>query len=181
MDPTRSASKDAGPLRGGWMKVSHIGSWGEWTTPYKSGGTSILQGSFWGQNREGCTGLRVSVPWCELCSLKADNTSNVYIQGVHFHFSNSTLRKVKVQQDHAWKRSSLIPLYEFHDTRHFKEFMLNFKVPFSKGIFKWGLRASCTMPLNPTTIIDLRKVKISLRRPSREPSHARKPWRSLMS
>ena len=26
MDPTRCASEDAGPLRGGRMKVSHIGS-----------------------------------------------------------------------------------------------------------------------------------------------------------
>jgi len=27
------------------------------------------------QNHNGCTGLRVSMPWCELCSPKADNTS----------------------------------------------------------------------------------------------------------
>jgi len=32
--------------------------------------------------------------------------------------------------------------------------MLNFKVPYSKGFSKWGLRASCTMPINPTTIIE---------------------------
>jgi len=35
--------------------------------------------------------------------------------------------------------------------------MLNFKVPFSKGISKWGLRASCTTPINPTTIIELKE------------------------
>ena len=70
---------------------------------------------------------------------------------------------VKVQQDHAWKRSSLVPLYEFHDTRHFKEFMLNFKVPFSKGISKWGLRASCSMPINPITIIEPKKGQDKLK------------------
>ena len=43
--------------------------------PYKRRDTSTHRGAFWGQNREGCTGLRVSVPWCKLCSPKADNTS----------------------------------------------------------------------------------------------------------
>jgi len=36
----------------GWMKVSHIGSWGERTTPYKREDTSIHRDAFWGQNRE---------------------------------------------------------------------------------------------------------------------------------
>ena len=44
---------------------------------YKCGQTSTHRGTFYGQNREGCTGLRVSVPWWELCSPKADNTSIV--------------------------------------------------------------------------------------------------------
>ena len=69
-----------------WMKVSHIRSWGEWTTPYKGGETSTQQGAFWGQNREGCTGLRVSVPWCELCSPKADNTSSRVVAGCYTWF-----------------------------------------------------------------------------------------------
>jgi len=41
--------------------------------------------------------------------------------------------------------------------------MLNFKVHFSKGIFKWGLRASCTMPINPTTIIELKEGQENLK------------------
>jgi len=43
--------------------------------PYKRGKTSTHRGAFWGQNREGRTGLRVSVPWGELCSPKEGNTS----------------------------------------------------------------------------------------------------------
>jgi len=57
------------------MKVSHIGSWGERTAPYKHGETLTHRGAFARQNREGRTGLMVSVPWCELCSPKAGNTS----------------------------------------------------------------------------------------------------------
>jgi len=41
--------------------------------------------------------------------------------------------------------------------------MLNFKVPFSKGISKWGLRASCTMPINPITIIEPKKGQDKLK------------------
>ena len=41
--------------------------------------------------------------------------------------------------------------------------MLNFKVPFSKGIFKWGLRASCTMTINPTTIIEIKEGQEKLK------------------
>ena len=47
----------------GWMKASHIGSCGERTTPYKRGETSNHRGAFSGQNREGCTGLRLSAAW----------------------------------------------------------------------------------------------------------------------
>jgi len=42
--------------------------------PYKRGENSTHRGALWGQSREGCTGLRVSVLWCELCTPKADNT-----------------------------------------------------------------------------------------------------------
>jgi len=42
---------------------------------YKRGEALTHRGSFWGQNREGCTGRRVSWPWCELGSPKVDNTS----------------------------------------------------------------------------------------------------------
>ena len=45
--------------------------------PYKHGDTLTHRGAFWGQNREGCTGLGVNVPWCELCSPEADNPSMV--------------------------------------------------------------------------------------------------------
>jgi len=38
-------------------------------------------------------------------------------------------------QIHAWQGSSLVPLFEFHDKRHFMEFYLNFKVPYPKGFF----------------------------------------------
>ena len=57
----------------------------------------------------------------------------------------------------AWKPSTWTLLSEFYNARHFLEFMLNFKVSFSKGFSKWGLRASCTMPINPTTIIELKE------------------------
>jgi len=72
---TWCASEDAVSLRGGWMKVFHIGNWGERTTPYKHGETSTHRGAFAGKNRKGRTGLRVSVPWCELHSPKAGNSS----------------------------------------------------------------------------------------------------------
>ena len=50
--------------------------------PYKHRETSSHQGAFWGQNREGCTGLMVSMPWCELCRPKADNTTMVGGRGL---------------------------------------------------------------------------------------------------
>ena len=64
MDPTRCASKDAGPPRGGWMKVPHIGSWEERTTPYKRGDTSTHRGTFWGQHRESRDGGSVPPAQC---------------------------------------------------------------------------------------------------------------------
>ena len=33
---------------------------------------------------------------------------------------------------HAWQGSHSVPLFEFHDKRHFMEFYLNFKVPYPK-------------------------------------------------
>ena len=56
----------------------------------------------------------------------------------------------------------MVPLFEFHDTRHFVEFVLNFKVPYSKGFPKWGSRASCSMPVNSTTPT---KLKEDLKQP----------------
>jgi len=43
--------------------------------PHKRGETPTHRAAFWGENREGCTGLTVSVPWCGLCSPKEDNSS----------------------------------------------------------------------------------------------------------
>jgi len=77
---------------GGWMKVSHIGSWVERTTPYKHGETSALWDAFWEQNCEGCTGLRVSMPWCELCSPNADNTSMTDSRGLLQWYQSMVLR-----------------------------------------------------------------------------------------
>ena len=61
--------------------TSHIGSWGERTTPYRRGDTSTHRGPFWGQNREGChhSNVQCSVQ-CPIFSVqywhpKADNTS----------------------------------------------------------------------------------------------------------
>jgi len=42
-------------------------------------------------------------------------------------------------------------------------FMLNFKVPFSKGFSHWGLRASCTLSINLTTIIELKEGQEKLK------------------
>jgi len=72
LSKTRCASEDAGPLRGGWMMVVYIGGGEERTTPHKRGETSTHRGAFWGQNREGRTGLRVSVPWGEVCAPKQE-------------------------------------------------------------------------------------------------------------
>ena len=69
--------------------------------------------------------------------------NDVYFKGDHFHSSSSTLREERSKRDHAWKHLYLVPLFEFHDTRHFVEFVLNFKVSYSKGISKWGLRLPC--------------------------------------
>ena len=65
---------------------------------------------------------------------------DVYFQGYHFHSFNSTSWEVTSMQIHAWQGPSLVPLFEFHDKRHFMEFYLNFKVPCPKGFSKWGSR-----------------------------------------
>jgi len=57
---------------------------------------------------------------------------DVYFQGDHFHSLNSTSKEVSFKQVHAWQGSSLVPLFEFRDKRHFMEFYLNFKVPYPK-------------------------------------------------
>jgi len=75
----------------------------------------------------------------------------------HFHSSSSTSREEKAKQDHAWKQLYLVPLLEFHDTIHFVEFVLNIKVPYSKGFPKWGLGASCSTPINSTSPIKLKE------------------------
>ena len=61
---------------------------------------------------------------------------DAYFQGDYFHSPSSTLREERAKRDHAWKQLYLVPLFEFHNTRHFVKFVLNFKVPYSKGISK---------------------------------------------
>jgi len=96
-------------------------------------------------------------------NFKQPREDDVYFHIHHFHYLNSTSREANVKETRAWKASTWSLLSEFHHARHFLEFMLNFKVPFLKGFSKWGLRASCTMPINPTTIIELKEGQEKLR------------------
>ena len=57
---------------------------------------------------------------------------DVHFQGCHFHSSSSTSWEASSKQIHAWQGPSSVPLFEFHDKRHFMEFYLNFKVPYPK-------------------------------------------------
>jgi len=68
---------------------------------------------------------------------------DVYFQGYHFHSFNSISWEVSYIHIHASQGSSLVPLVEFHDKRHFMEFYLNFKVPYPKAFSKWGSRVPC--------------------------------------
>jgi len=90
-------------------------------------------------------------------SSKQPGEYDAYFHMHHFHSSRSPSREETAKQDHASKHLYLVPLFEFHDTRHFVEFVLNFKVPYSKGFPKWGSRASCSMLVNSTTPIRLNK------------------------
>jgi len=81
----------------------------------------------------------------------------------HFHSPSSTSREERAKGDHAWKHLFLVPLFEFHDTRHFVEFVSNFKVPYSKWFLKWGSRASCSMPVNSTTPTQLKEDPTKLK------------------
>jgi len=89
--------------------------------------------------------------------------NDAYFHMHHFHSSSSTSREEKAKQYHAWKHLFLVPLFEFHDTRHFVEFVLNFKVPYSKGFLKWGSRASCSMPVSSTTPTQLKEDPTKLK------------------
>ena len=91
------------------------------------------------------------------------STGDAYFHMHHFRSSSSTSREENAKQDHAWKHLFLVPLFEFHDTRHFVEFVLNFKVPYSKGFLKWGSRASCSMPVNSTTPTQLKEGPTKLK------------------
>jgi len=68
---------------------------------------------------------------------------DVYFQGYYFHSFNSTSWEVSSIEIHAWQDFSLVPLFEFHDKRHFMEFYLNFKVPFANDFTKWGTTVPC--------------------------------------
>ena len=57
---------------------------------------------------------------------------DVYFQGYYFHSFNSTLLGASSKQIHAWQGPYSVPLFEFHDKRHFMEFYPNLKVPYSK-------------------------------------------------
>ena len=63
---------------------------------------------------------------------------DICFQGYYFHSFNSTSWEASSIQIHAWQGPSLVPLFEFHEKRHFMEFYLNFKLPYPKGFSKWG-------------------------------------------
>jgi len=102
---------------------------------------------------------------------------DVYFKGDHFHSLNSTSREVSFNQVHAWQGSSLVPIFEFHDKRYFMEFYLNFKVPFSNGLSKWGSRVPCISlmeTITPKTLMPLEKSRKVRRRPRRP--RRLQPW-----
>ena len=55
---------------------------------------------------------------------------DVYFQAYHFHSFNSISWEASSKQIYTWQGPSSVPLFEFHDERHFMEFYLNFKMPF---------------------------------------------------
>ena len=97
-------------------------------------------------------------PWGAFCL----GHSDAYFHMPHFHCASSTSWEERAKQDHAWKHLYL-GLFEFHDIRHFVEFVLNFKVPYSKGFPKWGSRASCSIAVNSTTPIKLKEDPTKLK------------------
>ena len=57
---------------------------------------------------------------------------DVYFQAYHFHSFNSISWEASSKQIYTWQGPSSVPLFEFHDEKHFMEFYLNFKMPFFK-------------------------------------------------
>ena len=109
--------------------------------------------------------------------LESGRLSDVYFQGDYFQSLNSTSREVSFKQVHAWQGSSLVPIFEFHDKRHFMEFYLNFKVPFPNGFSKWGSRVPCISIMEtimPKTLMPLEKSMKVRRRPRRL-----QPWSGM--
>jgi len=96
---------------------------------------------------------------------------DVYFQGDHFHSLNSTSREVSFKQVHAWQGSSLVPLFEFLDKRHFMEFYLNFKVPYPKGFF---VMMETIKPRSPMLSRRTRRVRGVSRR-----SRKSTPWSEM--
>ena len=64
-----------GPERGGGCKYPTSGVEENEPRLISVGTPQPIEAPFEDKTVRGCTGLRVSVPWCELCSSKADNTS----------------------------------------------------------------------------------------------------------
>jgi len=85
----------------------------------------------------------ISIIFSLRTNAKQPGEYDAYFHMHNFHSSSSTSREERAKRDHAWKHLYLIPLFEFHDSRHFMEFVLNFKVPYSKGISKWVSRLPC--------------------------------------
>ena len=66
---------------------------------------------------------------------------DVYFQGCQFHSSYSTPWEASSDPIHAWQGPSWVPLFEFHNKRHFMEFYSNFKVPYPKML--GGINDQC--------------------------------------
>ena len=70
--------------------------------------------------------------FCEFGLPKKYTSFDVYLQGYQFDSSYSTSREARSKQIHTWQGPSWIPLFEFHNKRHFMEFYSNIKVPCPK-------------------------------------------------
>ena len=57
---------------------------------------------------------------------------DVYFEGLHSHSSKSTSSMERSIHVLAWRSIFGVPLFEFHDKRHFMAFYLNLKMPFLK-------------------------------------------------
>ena len=84
---------------------------------------------------------------------------NVYFQGCLFHSFNLTSWEVSSMQIHAWQGSHLVPLFEFHDKRHFMEFYSNFNVPYPNMMGAIKDQASGEQPVSLHIYSSSKEVK----------------------